>query len=941
MNIAPGVTASRVKNGMNMDPLRTGGGGNPMISNRRPGQVPPFAVFSQEKRGKLQEMHPEYNFGELGRRLSEMWHSLCEEEKEHYRKKARMIGAQKLKAWDDKMKRGNMQLPYFIQQKSPQAIAPRPPPQLSSAPNAGMNSSSGASGKSGKKHCTVNVPLGDVTRRVAEAWRSLDPPVRATYEAKANRINAIENRRYQQALLVQQRAALAAKARVAQPPSPHQQPLRIASVESLSARPPVKPNVNLPSGITISRVEPESHSSDNNNKSVKASVPRMMPRAPMMNQNVNGGAGLIDMRGGAGGMRGNSVQVAPKMMSMGGGRVSHYPPPLQRRPMMNGGIMPMSYALPGSAGMPMKRILPHNSAAISAAQPLAKRAKQHIIPPRPPLMRQGIKPAPPSPSSIGILGTLDSWEKMCRLCGRTLIPIVPICDDTQILEKVRDYLGINLNLENDKVRGYPPGICRKCSGMLNGFDRFKKVVSQGQCHLNELAKMKRERMGLERKTTEIITYDGGESILPDLDIEIEDHVPRPMLPGDSVNDDESMSSRSSMIESNGKDHDRESFEEEDDIDPDFDPLNFLQVSDVVGDYEESSPSNSKDERDDEEELNDKSDSDPQPEKCSDDIEIANAIYESLLDQSAEEEESNGDDSVEKETSQFESSIVISEEDDNANDCVKEDDHVSIDGNSKITHHSKHGSGANSRNGESSSPKIPSVDTVQNCDLDQSNGSESDGVPKFAEGENSVVSNEEDTEESQKDSAMIEEDPGDRSFEEIDPEELLSTDNNNDNFEPNGEHKSLEGEDTPVYNEESKNTSSSSSTSNKGQIQNMIDEEEKYIENEMDEESIVAKRDLNGGSTKGSNGAVKSTIATATAVGDVIENEFVEASSDSGGAVAANYEGGDEEDEEDPFPEPPTHVDFEDFMEDEANNPISDFRVEERACANLKTVKNNI
>jgi hypothetical protein len=36
-------------------------------------------------RAKLQADDPEMGFGDLGRRLGEMWHSLTEEEKEDYR----------------------------------------------------------------------------------------------------------------------------------------------------------------------------------------------------------------------------------------------------------------------------------------------------------------------------------------------------------------------------------------------------------------------------------------------------------------------------------------------------------------------------------------------------------------------------------------------------------------------------------------------------------------------------------------------------------------------------------------------------------------------------------------------------------------------------------------------------------------------------------------
>ena len=47
--------------------------------------MPPFALFSQEMRAKLQNDEPDISFGDLGRRLGEMWHALTEDEKEDYR----------------------------------------------------------------------------------------------------------------------------------------------------------------------------------------------------------------------------------------------------------------------------------------------------------------------------------------------------------------------------------------------------------------------------------------------------------------------------------------------------------------------------------------------------------------------------------------------------------------------------------------------------------------------------------------------------------------------------------------------------------------------------------------------------------------------------------------------------------------------------------------
>ena len=79
----------------------------PRALPKRPGAMPPFALFSQEMRAKLQveiclliclfyvfqliaqAEDPNIGFGDLGRKLGEMWHALDENEKEDYRRRAR------------------------------------------------------------------------------------------------------------------------------------------------------------------------------------------------------------------------------------------------------------------------------------------------------------------------------------------------------------------------------------------------------------------------------------------------------------------------------------------------------------------------------------------------------------------------------------------------------------------------------------------------------------------------------------------------------------------------------------------------------------------------------------------------------------------------------------------------------------------------------------
>merc|ERR1712037_584953 len=53
-------------------------------------------------RAKLQADDPNIGFGDLGRKLGEMWHALDENEKEDYRRRARDVADTKMRAWKKK-----------------------------------------------------------------------------------------------------------------------------------------------------------------------------------------------------------------------------------------------------------------------------------------------------------------------------------------------------------------------------------------------------------------------------------------------------------------------------------------------------------------------------------------------------------------------------------------------------------------------------------------------------------------------------------------------------------------------------------------------------------------------------------------------------------------------------------------------------------------------
>ena len=43
---------------------------------KKPGNIPPFALYLQEQRNKMMADHPHISFGEVGKRMGELWKSL-------------------------------------------------------------------------------------------------------------------------------------------------------------------------------------------------------------------------------------------------------------------------------------------------------------------------------------------------------------------------------------------------------------------------------------------------------------------------------------------------------------------------------------------------------------------------------------------------------------------------------------------------------------------------------------------------------------------------------------------------------------------------------------------------------------------------------------------------------------------------------------------------
>ena len=72
---------------------------------KRPGVFPPFALFTQEQREKMLAENADTvkSFGDSGRMMGELWHKLTDDQKEDYRKRAKVVTDQKLKDWQAKL----------------------------------------------------------------------------------------------------------------------------------------------------------------------------------------------------------------------------------------------------------------------------------------------------------------------------------------------------------------------------------------------------------------------------------------------------------------------------------------------------------------------------------------------------------------------------------------------------------------------------------------------------------------------------------------------------------------------------------------------------------------------------------------------------------------------------------------------------------------------
>ena len=457
-----GVTIKRIPtapkviprvSGMVSGPGRPGPSGRKPQVPKKPGVFPPFALFSQEKRIEILNEQPSVSFGEVGRKLGEMWHGLSEVEKEEYRRRAREISEKKMSEYQETLRK----LPP---QQRQLAISQANQPKKRTKTHGYAIFSAEM-----RKNLGNAMSPQETANVIAESWRSASPAVRRDYEDRAARINAVQQRR------TQPPPSLANRQPVNPPPqtfpnhfnnSSHSG-LRISSVSSLSpqakrrpvasspSRPaPPPPGPKLPSGITISRVEPEVSIVDEQPSVPPA--PAAVVKANFANRGRPGmrrptlsPAAQAAMRVRAQ-LRNNQQVSSSQSIAVGNG---HH----------RGGLVnPRGRPYLDSRGAPVYRM----------AQPGLKR-----------IAGRGagmIGPAPKMPR----MNLPRVEQRLCRSCGLVGPVGCKLDERPEVLQNLSELTLTPIDLVKDQVEGYPAEICRRCLSSITNLTIFKKTFCDGQ-----------------------------------------------------------------------------------------------------------------------------------------------------------------------------------------------------------------------------------------------------------------------------------------------------------------------------------------------------------------------------------------------------------------------------------------------------------------------------
>ena len=254
-----------------------------------------------------------------------------------------------------------------------------------------------------------------------------------------------------------------------------------------------EPEINLPSSITISRVDSDIQIVEEHIKP----TPALAPAPPRL-------AGTtVVTRGGRGASRG---RVAVTMRGRGGVR-----PPMMGRGMMmsrgRGGVingygvtglrgrggMVRGRASPIAVNSPVKRMMP--SPVRSPARPLAPLKRMAGVLNSPMAAKRPRLPGSFINNMTGAVNParLDPIARLCRVCGQESSVIFYLKDKPETVTRVRRILNISLDLEADKEAGYPAVVCRKCCNLLETFATFRRSVNMGQESLTQKVEAARQR----------------------------------------------------------------------------------------------------------------------------------------------------------------------------------------------------------------------------------------------------------------------------------------------------------------------------------------------------------------------------------------------------------------------------------------------------------------
>ena len=471
---------------------------------RKPGVFPPFALFSQEHRAEVVASQENMGFGDVGRKLGEMWHALSEEQKEDYRRRAREISDQKMAEYQESLRK---MPPQQRQVAINQANAPQKKRRTHGYAifSAEMRKNLGAAMNPQE---TANV--------IAESWRSASPSVRRDYEERAARVNAAQLRRIapqpqQQQVRPVQRVQYA---------QPNGTGLRIANVSSLSPqtkRPPAQVGPKLPSGISISRVEPDLQILS---EQIQPPPQRMPPQRLTPQQAIRGRPPTRKPNLSPAAQAAMRVKAQLRAQHSPGAFNNGHQPQWPPQPAPRGR---------GMVGRPRGRGMPQFGTMNMGS--VLKR-------PAPNLGGMGMNANAKVPRMMRpVQMTTKIEQRLCRCCGLISPVGCKLAERPEILQTLIELTMTSVDLVKDQMEGYPGEVCKRCMVSINNFSAFKRTFEQGQSRLKSHAERLRPNLPnlplvhpSEFASVDIVTPSTSsegvdniaeESILPDLDCEVD------------------------------------------------------------------------------------------------------------------------------------------------------------------------------------------------------------------------------------------------------------------------------------------------------------------------------------------------------------------------------------------------------------------------------------